>query len=90
MDMNTNDYSCEKGVGHFSAVDLQGSPVVPETYFSTPEGMLNWIRWYMSIPSEEGYRIRCYEANTGKFAPGAGELVAEEYVKLLETIYATK
>ena len=42
------------------------------------------------IPSEEGYRIRCYEANTGKFAPGAGELVAEEYVKLLESIYATK
>lgn len=42
------------------------------------------------IPSEEGYRIRCYEANTGKFAPGAGELVAEEYVKLLEQIHASK
>ena len=42
------------------------------------------------IPSEEGYRIRCYEANTGKFAPGAGEAVASEYVKLLEQLYATK
>ena len=42
------------------------------------------------IPSEEGYRIRCYEANTGPFAPGTGEIVAEEYVKLLESIYATK
>ena len=42
------------------------------------------------IPSEEGYRIRCYEANTGKFKPGTGEIVADEYVKLLEQLYAAK
>ena len=42
------------------------------------------------IPSEEGYRIRCYEANTGKFKPGTGEIVASEYVKLLEQLHATK
>lgn len=42
------------------------------------------------IPSEEGYRIRCYEANTGKFKPGTGEIVAQEYVALLEQLYAGK
>ncbi len=42
------------------------------------------------IPSEEGYRIRCYEANTGKYTPGTGEIVAEEYVRLLEDLHKTK
>jgi len=42
------------------------------------------------IPSEEGYRIRCYEANTGKFCPGTGEIVASEYVRLLEELHKTK
>ena len=42
------------------------------------------------IPSEEGYRINCYEANTGPFEPGTGEIVAKEYVALLEQLYQGK
>lgn len=42
------------------------------------------------IPSIEGYNNNCYGANTGKFVPGTGETLAEEYVKLLDTIYQTK
>lgn len=60
MDMNTNDYTCEKGVGYFNALDPQGNPVVPEIHFSTPSGMLNWVRRYMSIPSEQGYSFHCF------------------------------
>lgn len=42
------------------------------------------------IPSEEGYRINCYEANTGPFEPGTGEKVAQVYVDLLNTLYENK
>ena len=42
------------------------------------------------IPSEEGYKINCYEANTGPFEPGTGELVAQEYVDLLNSLYDAK
>lgn len=42
------------------------------------------------IPDKQGFEINCYEANNGKFVPGTGELLAEEYIKMLETLYATK
>lgn len=42
------------------------------------------------IPDKQGFEINCYEANNGKFVPGTGELLAEAYIKMLESIYATK
>lgn len=38
------------------------------------------------IPSIEGYNNNCYGANTGKFIPGTGELLAEEYVNMLNDL----
>ncbi len=42
------------------------------------------------IPSMEGFNNNTYEANNGKFLPGTGEILADEYVKMLESLYATK
>ena len=42
------------------------------------------------IPDKQGFEINCYEANNGKFMPGTGEALADEYVKMLESLYATK
>ena len=42
------------------------------------------------IPDMQGFEINCYEANNGKFLPGTGEKLAEEYVKMLENLYETK
>ena len=42
------------------------------------------------IPDRQGFEINCYEANNGKFVPGTGEILADEYVKMLESLYATK
>ena len=42
------------------------------------------------IPDRQGFEINCYEANNGKFLPGMGETLADEYVKMLESLYATK
>jgi len=42
------------------------------------------------IPDRQGFEINCYEANNGKFLPGMGETLADEYVKMLEGLYATK
>ena len=42
------------------------------------------------IPNREGFEINCYEANNGKFMPGMGETLAEEYVKMLQSIYIVK
>ena len=42
------------------------------------------------IPSMEGFNNNTYEANNGKFVPGTGEILADEYVKMLESLYATK
>lgn len=39
------------------------------------------------IPDRQGFEINCYEANNGKFVPGTGEILAEEYIKMLESIY---
>jgi hypothetical protein len=36
------------------------------------------------IPSEAAYTYRSYEADTGMFAPGTAEKLAEEYVKILK------
>ena len=36
------------------------------------------------IPTPEAYDYRSYEADTGYYAPGAGEALAEEYVKMLK------
>lgn len=38
------------------------------------------------IPSEAAYTYRSYEADTGIFAPGTAEKLAEEYVRMLEQI----
>jgi len=38
------------------------------------------------IPSIEGYNNNCYGANTGKFVPGTGEILADEYVNLLKDL----
>ena len=38
------------------------------------------------IPSAAAYDYRSYEADTGMYARGVGELLAEEYVKLLEAV----
>ena len=42
------------------------------------------------IASEEGYESDCYGANTGKFVKGTAEILAQEYVKLLNQIHAAK
>ena len=42
------------------------------------------------IPDRQGFEINCYEANNGPFRPGMGETLADEYVKMLESLYATK
>ena len=42
------------------------------------------------IPDRQGFEINCYEANECRFLPGIGETLAEEYVKMLESLYATK
>ena len=42
------------------------------------------------IPDRQGFEINCYEANNGKFLPGMGETLADEYVKMLEGLYAAK
>lgn len=36
------------------------------------------------LPSELGWKIRCYEAQITKFAPGTAEQLAEEYVDMLQ------
>lgn len=38
------------------------------------------------IPSEEAYAYRSYEADTGYYAPGSAEKLAEEYVRMLNEI----
>jgi hypothetical protein len=38
------------------------------------------------IPNAAAYDYRSYEADTGYYAPGAGEALAEEYVKMLESV----
>ena len=38
------------------------------------------------IPSKEAYEYRSYEADTGIYAPGTAEKLAEEYVKMLKDI----
>ena len=38
------------------------------------------------IPSKEAYDYRSYEADTGMYARGVGEQLAEKYVELLESI----
>lgn len=42
------------------------------------------------IPSQLAYDHGCYGADTGKFVPGTGEILAQEYVKMLETLHKTK
>ena len=42
------------------------------------------------IPSQMAYDHGCYGADTGKFIPGTGEILAQEYVKMLEGLYKTK
>lgn len=39
------------------------------------------------IPSAKAYEYRSYEADTGMFAPGTAEKLAEEYVNMLHTIH---
>lgn len=39
------------------------------------------------IPSEEGYESNCYEANTGYFIKGTGEQLADEFIKLLDSLH---
>lgn len=36
------------------------------------------------LPSAEAYDYRSYEADTGLFAKGTAEMLAEKYVELLE------
>ena len=38
------------------------------------------------IPSKKAYEYRSYEADTGLYAPGTAEKLAEEYVKMLNSI----
>ena len=38
------------------------------------------------IPNPEAYDYRSYEADTGYYAKGTGEKLAEEYVKMLESV----
>jgi hypothetical protein len=39
------------------------------------------------IPSAKAYEYRSYEADTGLYAPGTAEKLAEEYVNMLHTIH---
>ena len=38
------------------------------------------------IPSAEAFEYRCYEADTGMYAKGVAEKLAENYVKMLESL----
>jgi hypothetical protein len=38
------------------------------------------------IPSKKAYEYRSYEADTGLYAPGTAEKLAEEYVRMLEQL----
>jgi hypothetical protein len=38
------------------------------------------------IPSKEAFAYRCYEADTGLYAEGTAEKLAENYVKMLESL----
>ena len=38
------------------------------------------------IPNKAAYEYRSYESDTGFYASGTGEAMAEEYVKLLNAI----
>jgi len=38
------------------------------------------------IPSEDAFNYRCYEADTGYYAKGTGEKLADNYVKMLEEV----
>ena len=39
------------------------------------------------LPSQYAYEYGCYEADTGRFKPGTGELLAERYVELLNGLF---
>lgn len=38
------------------------------------------------IPSKEAFAYRCYEADTGLYAEGTAEKLAENYVKMLQAL----
>jgi len=42
------------------------------------------------IASKQGFDYNCYEANTCRYVRGTAEELAEEYVKLLETVCTTR
>ena len=55
----------------------EGSPYKATFVITCCNGAIGYI------PSIEGYTNNCYGANTGKFIPGTGEILASEYVALL-------
>ncbi len=62
----------------------EGSPYEATFVITCCNGALGYI------PSVEGYTNNCYGANTGKFISGTGEILADEYVALLEELYNAK
>ena len=38
------------------------------------------------IPSDAAFNYRCYEADTGFFARGTGELLADNYLEMLQKV----
>ena len=41
------------------------------------------------VPTSEAYGYRCYEADTGYFEKGTSEALAQEYIRMLESIQPT-
>ncbi len=67
-----------------NAIQIQeGSPYK----YTIAMGYTNGVIGY--IPSEFGYEYGCYESDTGRFAPGTGEDIANRLVKELKTLKNT-
>jgi len=62
----------------------EGSPFKMTFVVTCANGAIGYI------PSALGYSHGCYGADTGKFEAGTGEILAQEYVKMLTKLYETK
>lgn len=45
---------------------------------------------YGYMPTAKAYDYHCYEANTCRYERGAGDMLAEEYLKLLQQLYSAE
>ena len=74
----------------YEMFDTQGVTIKEESPFTATFVVTCCNDGIGYIPSMEGFNNNTYEANNGKFMPGTGEELADEYVKMLESLYETK